>query len=63
MDIEGQINDEFVNIITSDDDHFVFYIVSLANIESVEGNLVTIAGQKLSIGKNYKDLLMERLNC
>lgn len=39
------------------------YIVSLANIESVEGNLVTIAGQKLSIGKNYKDLLMERLNC
>lgn len=39
------------------------YIVSLANIESVEGNLVTIAGQKLSIGKNYKDLLMDRLNC
>lgn len=39
------------------------YIVSLANIESEEGNLVTIAGQKLSIGKNYKDLLMERLNC
>lgn len=39
------------------------YIVSLANIESVEGNLVTIAGQKLSIGKNYKDLLMNRLNC
>ena len=39
------------------------YIVSLANIESVEGHLVTIAGQKLSIGKNYKDLLMERLNC
>lgn len=39
------------------------YIVSLANIESVEGNLVTIAGKKLSIGKNYKDLLMDRLNC
>lgn len=39
------------------------YIVSLANIESVEGNMITIAGQKLSIGKLYKDLLMERLNC
>ena len=39
------------------------YIVSLANIESVEGNLVTIACQKLSIRKNYKDLLMDRLNC
>ena len=37
------------------------YIISLSNIESVEGNLLTIAGQKLSVGKNYKDLLMERL--
>lgn len=31
MDVEGQINDELVNIINSDDDHFVFYIVSLSN--------------------------------
>lgn len=38
------------------------YIVSLSNIESVEGNMVTINGQKLSIGKNYKDALLSALN-
>ncbi len=38
------------------------YIVSLSNIESVEGNMVTINGQKLSIGKNYKDALLNALN-
>ena len=38
------------------------YIVSLSNIESVEGNMVTICGQKLAIGKNYKDALLSALN-
>ncbi len=38
------------------------YIVSLSNIDEVEGNMVSIAGLKLSIGKNYKDLLLEKLN-
>lgn len=38
------------------------YIVSLANIESVEGNMVSIGGQKLAIGKNYKDALLSALN-
>lgn len=38
------------------------YIVSLSNIESVEGNLLTIAGEKLAIGKNYKDSLLNVLN-
>ncbi len=38
------------------------YIVSLSNIESVEGNMVTICGQKLAIGKNYKDALLNALN-
>ncbi|MBR0501880.1 MAG: response regulator transcription factor [Paludibacteraceae bacterium] len=47
-------SNEFVRIHKS-------YIVSLSYIESVEGNMVSIAGQKLSIGKNYKDSLMEKL--
>ena len=38
------------------------YIVSLSNIDEVEGNMVSSAGLKLSIGKNYKDLLLEKLN-
>lgn len=38
------------------------YIVSLSNIESVEGNMVSIDGQKLAIGKNYKDALLSALN-
>lgn len=38
------------------------YIVSLSNIESVEGNMVSINGQKLAIGKNYKDALLSALN-
>lgn len=38
------------------------YIVSLSNIESVEGNMVSINGQKLAIGKNYKDALLCALN-
>lgn len=38
------------------------YIVSLANIESVEGNMISINGQKLAIGKNYKDALLSALN-
>ncbi len=46
--------DKFVRIHKS-------YIVSIANIEAVEGNMVLIAGQRLSIGKNYKELLLERL--
>lgn len=48
-------NNEFMRIHKS-------YIVSLSNIESVEGNMVTINGQKLSIGKNYKDALLNALN-
>ncbi len=47
-------SNEFVRIHKS-------YIVSLSYIESVEGNMLSIAGQKLSIGKNYKDALMEKL--
>ncbi|MCQ2209545.1 MAG: LytTR family DNA-binding domain-containing protein [Paludibacteraceae bacterium] len=47
-------SNEFVRIHKS-------YIVSLSNIESVEGNMVSIEGQKLSIGKNYRDALMEKL--
>ncbi len=38
------------------------YIVSLSNIESVEGNMITICGQKIAIGKNYKDTLLNALN-
>lgn len=38
------------------------YIVSLSNIESVEGNMISIFGQKLAIGKNYKDALLNALN-
>lgn len=37
------------------------YIVSISNIEAVEGNMVNIAGQHLAIGKNYKDILLQRL--
>ena len=38
------------------------YIISLSNIDEVEGNMVSIGGLKLSIGKNYKDLLLDKLN-
>lgn len=37
------------------------YIVALDRIEAIEGNMVNIAKQKLSIGKNYKDALMQIL--
>ena len=37
------------------------YIVAISQIEAIEGNMVSVAGQKLAIGKNYKDALMERL--
>ena len=37
------------------------YIVSISKIESVEGNVLTVAGHKLSIGKNYRDGFLEML--
>lgn len=37
------------------------YIVSVSKIESVEGNILTVAGHKLAIGKNYKDGFLEML--
>ena len=48
-------SDDFIRIHKS-------YIVSISNIEAVEGNMVAIEGQKLAIGKNYKDILIEKLN-
>ena len=38
------------------------YIVSFHFIEDIEGNTVTVAGNKLSIGGSYKDALLTRLN-
>lgn len=37
------------------------YIVSINSIESVIGNMLEIAGEKLPIGKKYKDTLFMRL--
>lgn len=37
------------------------YIVALRSIEVIEGNLITIAGRKISIGKMYKEGLMLQL--
>lgn len=37
------------------------YIISLKSIEVIEGNLISIAGRKISIGKIYKDNLMQYL--
>lgn len=37
------------------------YIVAIERIESIEGNLVSITGVKLAIGKSYKEILMSRL--
>ncbi len=47
-------SDQFIRVHKS-------YIVSIANIEAVEGNMVLINGQRLSIGKNYKDAFLEKL--
>jgi len=47
-------SNEFVRIHKS-------YIVAISKIESVEGNMLTVAGQKLAIGKNYKDSFLEML--
>ena len=47
-------SDQFIRVHKS-------YIVSVANIEAVEGNMVLINGQRLSIGKNYKDAFLEKL--
>ncbi|MCQ2218569.1 MAG: LytTR family DNA-binding domain-containing protein [Paludibacteraceae bacterium] len=47
-------NNDFVRVHKS-------YIVSVSKIESVEGNVLTVAGHKVSIGKNYKDDFMEML--
>lgn len=46
--------DKFVRIQRS-------YIVSINSIESVIGNMLEIAGEKLPIGKKYKDALFMRL--
>lgn len=37
------------------------YIVALKRIEAIEGNMVVIGKEKLAIGKNYKDILMQVL--
>ena len=37
------------------------YIVAQKRIEAIEGNMVVIGKEKLSIGKNYKDMLMQAL--
>ena len=37
------------------------YIVEQKRIEAIEGNMVVIGKEKLSIGKNYKDVLMQAL--
>lgn len=37
------------------------YIIALKSIEVIEGNLLTISGQKITIGKIYKEGLMQRL--
>lgn len=37
------------------------YIVAQKRIEAIEGNMVVIGKEKLSIGKNYKDILMQTL--
>jgi Response regulator of the LytR/AlgR family len=37
------------------------YIISLKSIEVIEGNLITIANRKITIGKIYKDNLMQQL--
>lgn len=37
------------------------YIIAQKRIEAIEGNMVIIGKEKLSIGKNYKDLLMQSL--
>lgn len=38
------------------------YIVSFHYIETLEGNVVTIAGEKLPIGGSYRDILLEKLD-
>lgn len=37
------------------------YIVSISSIDAIEGNMVVIGKEKLSIGKNYKNDLMKIL--
>ena len=37
------------------------YIIALKSIEVIEGNLISIAGRKITIGKIYKDNLMQQL--
>ena len=37
------------------------YIVAQKRIEAIEGNMVVIGKEKLSIGKNYKEVLMQAL--
>jgi len=37
------------------------YIIALKSIEVIEGNLISIAGRKITIGKIYKDNLMLQL--
>ena len=49
MDVKGEINDELLDIINSDDNHFVFYIVALQN--SLDNSAIA---QKLSIN-SHKD--------
>lgn len=38
------------------------YIISFHHIEDLEGNTVTVAGNKLPIGGSYRDALLTRLN-
>lgn len=55
---------ELENILSNQ--HFIrihkSYIVSIHHIEMLEGNLLTIAKQKLSIGGTYKTALIDMLN-
>lgn len=48
-------NDLFVRIHKS-------YIVAIKRIEAIEGNMVVVNKEKLSIGKNYKDTLLQMLS-
>ena len=38
------------------------YIVSFHFIEDIEGNIVSVSGNKLPIGGSYREALMNRLN-
>ena len=38
------------------------YIVQIDKIQSIEENLLVVEGNRIPVGKSYKDALMERLN-